>query len=416
MTVEPRVVATRRTWKVAVVVTTAAGLLLASGCQATPSTPDNAAPGAQGAQGAAVASKTTITFEPVSNSTDVRPDASVTVVATGGTLTAVAVVDAKGRAVDGSLDGSKTRWTAGAPLMVAQRYRVTARALDPEGAALERTAFFSTFKPKKSLKTSISPLSGSTMGVGMPIIVRFNKAVSDRAAVEQGLVVTSRKPAEGAWSWISDTEVHYRPHKYWPANNKISVDVKLRGVKAGKNLWSLENRTITFKTPAAMVSTVDVMRHTLTVRRNGKVQRVIPVSTGKAGFLTRNGTKVVLEKHTLKIMDASTIGIGKNDPEYYRLEVPYALRVTWSGEFVHAAPWSVGSQGRANVSHGCVGMSMSNAIWLFNQTHIGDVIRVINSPRTLESGNGYTDWNVPWKKWLKGSALDGTDADSTVSG
>jgi lipoprotein-anchoring transpeptidase ErfK/SrfK len=154
-----------------------------------------------------------------------------------------------------------------------------------------------------------------------------------------------------------------------------------------------------------MVSVVNVPRHTLTVYRNGKRARTIPVSTGKAGFLTRNGTKVVLEKHTLKVMDATTIGIGKSDPEYYRLDVPYALRVTWSGEFVHAAPWSTGSQGRANVSHGCVGMGMSNAIWLFNNTHVGDVIKVVGSPRTLEPGNGYTDWNVSWDKWLEGSAL-----------
>jgi lipoprotein-anchoring transpeptidase ErfK/SrfK len=339
----------------------------------------------------------------------------VSVVAKGGTLTAVEVVDAKGRTVDGTLDESRTRWTAAAPLNVAQHYRVTAKAVDPAGAPLERTAFFSTFKPKGTLKTSISPLSGSTMGVGMPIIVRFNKAVSDRAAVERGLVVTSRKPAEGAWSWISDTEVHYRPRDYWPANDKISIDVRLRGVQAGRKLWSLENRTIKFKTPAAMVSTVDVARHTLTVRRNGKVLRVVPITSGKAGFLTRNGTKVVLEKHVLKVMDSATVGIPKGDPDYYHLDVPYALRVTWSGEFVHAAPWSTSHQGLANVSHGCVGMSMSNAIWLFNMTHIGDVIRVVNSPRTLEPGNGYTDWNVPWKQWLKGSAL-GADAGSTVSG
>jgi lipoprotein-anchoring transpeptidase ErfK/SrfK len=292
---------------------------------------------------------------------------------------------------------------------------VTAKAVDPKGTALERTAFFSTFKPKGTLKTSISPLSGSTMGVGMPVIVRFNKAVSDRAAVERGLVVTSRKPAPGAWSWISDTEVHYRPEKYWPANDKVSVDVQLRGVQAGKNLWSLENRTITFKTTAAMVSTVDVARHTLTVRRNGEVLRVVPITSGKAGFLTRNGIKVVLEKHVLKVMDSATVGIPKGDPDYYRLDVPYALRVTWSGEFVHAAPWSTANQGLANVSHGCVGMSLSNAIWLFNLSHIGDVIRVVHSPRTLEPGNGYTDWNVPWNKWLKGSAL-GADAGSTTSG
>jgi lipoprotein-anchoring transpeptidase ErfK/SrfK len=154
-----------------------------------------------------------------------------------------------------------------------------------------------------------------------------------------------------------------------------------------------------------MISVVDVNRLRLTVYRNGKVARVIPVSTGKAGFLTRNGIKVISEKHVLKIMDASTIGISKNDPEYYRLEVPYALRVTNSGEFVHAAPWSVASQGRARVSHGCVGMSTPNAIWLFNQTHVGDIVQVVGSPRHLEPGNGWTDWNVKWSTWLKGSAL-----------
>ena len=100
-----------------------------------------------------------------------------------------------------------------------------------------------------------------------------------------------------------------------------------------------------FRTGSSMISVVDVDRHTLTVWRNGKKARVIPVSTGKDGFLTRNGTKVILEKHTLKIMDASTIGISQSDPEYYRMEVPYAMRVTWSGEFVHAAPWSTGEPG-----------------------------------------------------------------------
>jgi lipoprotein-anchoring transpeptidase ErfK/SrfK len=393
------------------VVTTAAVLLLVSGCQSTPSTP--AARAAAAAAGAA--STTTITFEPVSSSTDVRPDAPVSVVATGGTLTAVAVVDSRGRAVDGALDATKTRWTAGAPLTVAQHYRVTAKAIDASGTALERTAIFSTLKPKITLKTSISPLSGAVVGVGMPIIVRFNKAVTNRASVERGLLVTSSKPADGAWSWISDTEVHYRPQHYWPANDKINLAVRLRGVQASKKVWSLENRKITFETPASMVSTVDVARHTLTVRRNGKVARVVPITSGKAGFLTRNGIKVVLEKDVLKVMDSATIGIPKGSPDYYKLNVPYALRVTWSGEFVHAAPWSTANQGLANVSHGCVGMSMSNAIWLFNLSHVGDVVKVINSPRTLEPGNGYTDWNVPWQTWLKGSALGAVDTSTPAA-
>jgi len=315
------------------------------------------------------------------------------------------VVYEKGRTVAGALSADKTSWTASGTLRLARHYRVTATAVNGDGAPSQRMAVFATLKPVKELSTSISPLGGSTVGVGMPIVVRFNKAVQDRAAVERSLRVTSSKPAPGAWSWVSDTEVHYRPQDYWPANDTVKLGVRLRGVEAGKGVWGTSNRTVTFRTSSAMVSTVDVARHTLTVRRNGAVLRTIPVSTGKDGFLTRNGTKVVLEKYTMKIMDASTIGIGKGSPEYYRLKVPYALRVTWSGEFVHAAPWSVGSQGRANVSHGCVGMSMSNAIWLFNQTHIGDVVRVVNSPRTLEPGNGYTDWNVSWSTWLKGSAL-----------
>jgi lipoprotein-anchoring transpeptidase ErfK/SrfK len=143
------------------------------------------------------------------------------------------------------------------------------------------------------------------------------------------------------------------------------------------------------------------------VWRNGSKARVIPVTTGKDGFLTRNGIKVILEKHTLKVMDSRTIGIYPGDPEFYELDVPYAMRVTWSGEFVHSAPWSVGSQGRDNVSHGCVGMSPSNAIWLFNQSTVGDVVKVVGSPRRLEPGNGYTDWNVSWSEWLEGSALQG---------
>jgi len=412
MTADTRVLAARRAWKAAVVLTTAAGLLLASGCQSTAPTPAAQA----AAKASAGPSTATIRFEPGADATDVLPTAPVNVVAQGGTLTSVAVVDGKGRALDGALDGSKTRWTAASALLVAQHYNVTAKAVDPKGVAVESTATFSTLKPKGTLKTSISPLSGSEVGVGMPIIVRFNKPVSDRAAVEAGLLVSSRKSIDGAWSWISDTEVHYRPEKYWPDNDKVTLDVALRGVQAGKNTWSMENRTITFKTPAAMVSTVDVARHVMTVRRNGKVLRVVPITSGKAGFLTRDGIKVVLEKHVLKVMDSATVGIPKGDPDYYHLDVPYALRVTWSGEFVHAAPWSTANQGLANVSHGCVGMSLSNAIWFFNLTHVGDVIKVVNSPRTLEPGNGYTDWNVPWKKWLKGSALQDTDTGSAVTG
>jgi lipoprotein-anchoring transpeptidase ErfK/SrfK len=380
-------------------------LALLSGCTSTPSASGPAAQAAVDAGDAPKVSAAKIDVTPASASVDVPVDQPVTVTASAGKLTAVTLTDQKDRTVAGAMSSDGASWTSTDPLRIADHYRLVAAAVDSDGVTAERSAFFATVAPRKILETSISPLGGQSVGVGMPIIVRFNATVRDRAAVEAALAVTSEKTIEGAWSWVSDTEVHFRPKEYWPAYNDVTLDVNLKNVDAGRGVWGMTNRTVKFRTGSSMVSLVDVDRHTLTVYRNGKKARVIPVTTGKADFLTRNGTKVILEKHTLKIMDASTIGIAKGSPEYYRLEVPYAMRITWSGEFVHAAPWSTGDQGRDNVSHGCVGMSMTNAIWLFNQSTVGDIVKVVGSSRPLEPGNGYTDWNVSWADWLAGSAL-----------
>lgn len=382
-------------------------LLATSGCTTTA---PSATPAAQAAVGDVVKdapSKATITLQPESATSDVSPAEPVVVTAAGGTLQSVTLTNAKGRELAGELSSDRTTWTATDPLKVSAHYRVLADAVDDDGRATQRFGFFATVEPRRVLETSISPLDGQTVGVGMPVVVRFNEKVKDRAAVEQALTVDTSTPVVGAWSWTSDEEVHYRPKDYWPANTDVAVHVKLREVNAGRGVWGMKSRTVSFHTGSSMISLVDVKKRTLTVTRNGKVARVIPVTTGKAGFLTRNGIKVILEKHTLKVMDASTIGISQGDPEYYRLDVPYAMRVTWSGEFVHSAPWSVGSQGRVNVSHGCVGMAPKNAIWLFNQSAVGDIVKVVGSPRTLEPGNGYTDWNVSWADWTAGSALEG---------
>jgi lipoprotein-anchoring transpeptidase ErfK/SrfK len=143
----------------------------------------------------------------------------------------------------------------------------------------------------------------------------------------------------------------------------------------------------------------------MTVRKNGKVVRTIPITTGKEGFTTRAGIKVIVTKERYRVMDSTTVDIPAGSADSYRLKVEYAMRLTWSGEFLHAAPWSVSSQGHRNVSHGCTGMSTANARWLYDNSNIGDVVEFVNSPRGLESGNGYTDWNVAWAKWTAGSAL-----------
>ncbi len=376
-------------------------LLLVTGCQ-SPGTPAQAAGEVAAKQKAPVAA---ISVEPGPYLVQVRPDAKVLVTVANGTLTSVVMANGKGRPVKGTMAADGSTWTATGRLSLRTRYTVLATAVNADGVSSSTESEFTTLRPKARLTTSISPLDGQTVGVGMPIVVRLSDPVKDRAAVERGLTVTTSKDIEGSWTWLSDEELHFRPREYWPAGTKVTVKVRLQDVDAGRGVWGDESRTIRFRVGSSMVSVVDVNKLRLTVYRNGKVARVIPVSTGKAGFLTRNGIKVVSEKHRLKIMDATTIGISRSDPEYYRLEVPYALRVTNSGEFVHAAPWSVASQGRARVSHGCVGMSTSNAIWLYNQTHVGDIVKVVGSPRGLEPGNGWTDWNVKWSTWLEGSAL-----------
>jgi lipoprotein-anchoring transpeptidase ErfK/SrfK len=335
----------------------------------------------------------------------VRPTEPVVVRAAHGRLRSVVVRDHKGRTVAGAIQAGGARWRSSQALAVGRAYRVLAVAVNADGKVTRTQSKFHTVEPRDKLTASVAPLQGETVGVGMPVIVYFSAPVTDRAAVERQLKITSTPRVHGSWTWISDREIHYRPPHYWPARAKITLAANLQNVDAGNGVWGTDDRTVQFATGDSIVSVVNVDKHTLKVSRNGHLERTIPVSTGSPRFLTRGGTKVVLSKEYHRIMDSTTIGIPKGSPDAYRLDVYYALRVTWSGEFLHAAPWSVASQGRENVSHGCVGMSTANARWLYGLTHRGDVVRVVGSPRPLEPGNGYTDWNASFKEYKKGSAL-----------
>jgi lipoprotein-anchoring transpeptidase ErfK/SrfK len=227
--------------------------------------------------------------------------------------------------------------------------------------------------------------------------------VKNKKAVEEQLQVQASQPVTGAWSWESHEVVVFRPKKYWPANTKIEVVMPLRGVKTGPSAYAASNADISYRTGDSMVSVYDASKHTMTVKKNGKVVRTMPATSGKPGFETRSGIKVISEKLDFVVMDAATGGTSESDPEYYRLDVNWAMRITNSGEFVHAAPWSVGSQGYSNVSHGCVGLSTDNAYWLFQNSNVGDVVDVRNSGRVQDLGNGITEWNVSWKDWVKDS-------------
>ena len=338
---------------------------------------------------------------------NVTVDTIVTADAEHGSISDVTLTPTKGKgAVDGLISGGQ--WVASERLEPGTTYKLTVigTGTDKKEVALERTFTTQALTLQQQTYPSVAPLRGETVGVGMPVIVTFDLPVKNRALFERNMQVTTNKDVEGSWSWISDRVAHYRPKDFWPAHTKVTVNLRLNGLPAGNGIYGQQDQKVPFRIGRKVVSTVNVAAHRLAVNIDGNRARTIPVTTGDATHRTRQGTKVIMEKFTKVDMDAATTGVDSEDPGYYNIsDVQWAMRVTNSGEFLHAAPWSVGSQGSANVSHGCTGMSTANADWLFHQSKRGDVVKFVNSPRGIEDQNGWTDWNVSWDDWQRGSAI-----------
>jgi lipoprotein-anchoring transpeptidase ErfK/SrfK len=331
----------------------------------------------------------------------------IVVAARDGVLTEVDVRDRRGKRVPGRFAAGKTRWESTLPVLAYDaRYTVRSRAVDDAGIGTRDTTRFRTVDPKKKVYTGITPYGNPVVGVGMPIIVTYDQPVTRRAEAERRLSVTTTPKTVGSWHWVGDQMVRWRPKTYWRPGTDVVVRSNTVGVRLGEDTWGNDFDRATFSIGESQVSTVDIANHTMTVRRNGQVVRTIPVTTGKPGWDTRNGVKVIISKDREVVMDAASIDVDEGDPEYYRLDVEYAMRITWSGEYLHAAPWSVSSQGDENVSHGCTGMSDEAASWFYNNSKIGDVVNYVNGNRSMEPWNGYTDWTVSWQDWQAGSALN----------
>lgn len=341
--------------------------------------------------------------------TDVQPRTPIVVQAEGGRLQEVAVVGPTGP-VQGTLDESGTRWTSlTETLDYGASYTIEARAFDARGNVATDITRFSTIEPEKFFSAYAEPANGDVVGVGIPITVNFNKKVDNKAEVEQAMVVRTPEPLLGAWAWKDDKTVEFRPKELWPGDMDVTVELNFEGVQAKEGVFGRDNSSQTFRFRPSMVSIVDASTYTMKVFKSGELINTIPVTTGKEGWETRTGTKVILTKERSRVMDAASGGIRPDSPEYYRVTAPYAMRLTYSGEFVHGAPWSVSSQGNANVSHGCVGMSESNAAWWWNENEIGDVVIVENTGRPHgNDGNGLTIWNDTWSQWLERSATGAT--------
>jgi lipoprotein-anchoring transpeptidase ErfK/SrfK len=207
---------------------------------------------------------------------------------------------------------------------------------------------------------SIQPTSGQQVGVAMPVTVTFAQSITNRAAAEESIDISSPATPPGSFTWLNDRVVQWNPTGFWPAHSSIIVTAG--GAKTS------------FEAGAAVVSVADVDAHTFTVSIDGAVVREMPASMGRSKYPTPIGTFAALEKQSTVVMDSRTIGIPLSDPDGYKLTVSDAVRVTWGGIYVHSAPWSVASQGNSNVSHGCINLGPDNAAWYYDTVHIGDPI------------------------------------------
>ncbi len=343
--------------------------------------------------------------------TGVKVDTLVTARAIAGQLTKVTLAyrgpDRFGRTVTGRVNGlvSKDRksWTATERLDPGTMYRLSMAGKNSANKVTKALTSFRTQNLSLNRQTfaTIYPLPHSQVGVGMPVVLTFDLPVKNRAEFEKNLHVVSSPAQAGTWRWYSSREVHYRPKTYWRPGTRVAVLVRINGVNAGGGIYGQQNASTSFTVGRSLITKVNVDTHRAAVFRNGTHIRTIPISAGKSGWETRTGTKLIMNKEYTHRMTNQMIGAR----EHYDLNVHYAMRITMSGEFLHAAPWNTGNFGRYNASHGCVGMSTRNAAWLFKQVLIGDPVVTVGSNRRMELGNGYGDWNLSYAAYAKGSAL-----------
>ena len=326
----------------------------------------------------------------------------LTVTVSAGTLADVSVADAQGTVVPGALDLASVTWTSSATLVPETQYSVVVDARDANGDAHPSTVSARTPPAALQLHGTLSPGDDAVVGVGSPLRVTFDAPVAavDRAAVLQRLAVTTTPAVDGAWRWMSASEVHWRPEHYWPTGTKVHLASTLTGLALSGGRWGSGAHTTDFTIGADHESVADTTKHTLVVKSGGTVVRTFDMSAGSPTFPSKSGVHITLEKLRSIVMDSATVGIPKGSPGAYDETVYWDVRISNGGAFVHAAPWSVGSQGIRNVSHGCINLSTADATWFYGFSQPGDIVDVVHSGvPPLLSDPGTSEWNLTWAQW-----------------
>lgn len=351
-----------------------------------------------------------LTANVTDGATGVPVDTLITLTPKAGKVDQVKITSsAKGRSTEPNIGGAvdeQGAWVADSRLDPGAKYTVTASGIGDDGTRTELKTSFSTAEltRKQEVFPTFTPVQGGPFGVAQPVVIQFDLPIADKAEVERNLHLTSAPVQEGSWGWVNDKEVHYRPKDYWQPGTKIHLDANLNGVNAGEGRYGQESRDLDLTIGKRQSSKIDIAAHTVTFTADGKTPVTYPMSAGKPGSTTRSGTKVIMSREDKTKMNSETTGISASSSDGYNMDVYYAMRVTQSGEFIHAAPWNSGKMGRVNASHGCVGMDSKDALALFQASQIGDPVEFVGSERSLESGNGWTEWNLDWDQWKAKSA------------
>ncbi|MEV6395451.1 Ig-like domain-containing protein [Streptomyces sp. NPDC051907] len=334
----------------------------------------------------------------------------VTVTAAGGSLTSVTVTDAKGGKLAGRVSADGRTWTSDRKAAPDTTYQVTAATRTEGGAPGTTRASLSTAAAHKVNKVDWRPGAGATVGIAQPISLVFDNPVKNRADVEKQLKITTSNDTEGSWGWMRDwsgkDRVDWRPRTYWKPGTRVTLDAQLNGTDSGTDGgWFVRDYTTTFAVGAQQIVKVDLDSHQLTLMRDGKTVRQIPVSGGTPGGDKRSwrGTAVLMSKEGTINMNSETVGLG----DAYDKMVDYSMRLTWSGMYAHAAPWNARYFGNANRSSGCIGMSEEDAAWFYGQVRPGDPFEIDgkDTKGTVAPENGFGEWNLSWAEWQKKSAL-----------
>lgn len=366
------------------------------------------------------ASDAHIKITPKAGATNAGINSDTKVTVSGGKLSSVTMTSAStGDTVAGTISPDKTSWKPSGQLERATQYKIAASAEDSKGRKATENSSFTTVSPSNSFIGNFTPEDGSTVGVGMPVSIRFDKAVTNKKDVESHIKVTSSSGQQVVGHWFDGNRLDLRPKDYWKADSTVTLKLDLDGVEAAPGVKGVQEKTVNFKIGHSQVSTVDAESKEMKVVRDGKLLKTIKISAGSPDNTTYNGQMVISEKFKETRMNGATVGFTDDDGkgEYDIKDVPHAMRLSTSGTFIHGNYWGAKSIfGSANTSHGCVGLSdtkgagdpNTDGAWFYDNSQVGDVVVVKNSnDKTVQPDNGLNGWNMDWSQWVSGSAVGG---------